>query len=95
VRKMWKGKINLKEGTEEEVRKICGDISAKDKSFQWEIKGQALFLTHENKDILWKKLLWMVNKVKALEGQNFSVKRDGQYKTKNVSSELYFEKGIE
>lgn len=74
---MWIGLIKMRENTSEDVVKTCKEIELKDESFKWKVEDSHLLITHENKDILWKKVLWLVNRVEALKGCKFKVKWSG------------------
>jgi len=73
----WVGTIKMNENTIDNIRSVCTEIEAKDKSFHWKIENNHLLITHENKDILWKKIVWLVNKVEGLKGNKFKVKWSG------------------
>jgi hypothetical protein len=71
----WIGSIKMNENTIEEVRKICQEIELKDESFKWKVDDNKLLITHENnKNLVYKRVLWLINKVKPLEGCKFKVK---------------------
>lgn len=73
---MWVGKINLKEGTKDDVEKVCSDIESKDQTFKWEISDNHLLISHENnRNKVYARVVWLINKVEALKGCKFQVSR--------------------
>lgn len=70
----WIGSIQIRKDTTEDVTKVCEDIANKDESFQWKIENGKLLITHNDKNIMYKKLIWMLNKVEVLKGCKFMVK---------------------
>jgi len=70
---MATGIIQLKENTSEEISNICNKIKEVDSSFNYEIKDNHLFISHESKDVVWKRLTWLINKVELLKGCKFKV----------------------
>lgn len=74
---MWEGIIQIKPNTFNEINKICTDISRKDSDFNFKIQENKLIVIHNDRNRLYKKIIWLINKVKPLEGCKFKVTRNG------------------
>jgi hypothetical protein len=70
---MWDGKITIDPKKINEISKVCLDISHKDKTFSYTFQGDDLVIHHFDRNQCYKKVLWLINKVKALDGCKFRV----------------------
>jgi len=68
------GIIQINPDIVDDVRRICQNIEAKDSSFKWEINGYNLLISHENnRNKVYARVVWLINKVEPLKGCKFRV----------------------
>lgn len=72
---MFNGQIQMKPNTIDEVHQICKKIRNKDSDFNFTIDGFSLIIHHPDRNKCYKKIIWLINKVKPLEGCKFKVKK--------------------
>jgi hypothetical protein len=74
----WTGKIRFDEKHSDSVKRICGDIELKDNTFKWNIDKNVLMLEGGNRNLIYRRVVWMINKVDYLKGCRFVVEKNAE-----------------
>lgn len=83
---MWKSTIGILDNNTEQIKQVCDDISAKDKSFKYSIQKASGVFINSFKDVLIifdlsresidKRSGWLIHKMKNAKVGNFYIVRE-------------------